>query len=438
MDALALPVTHPTSAQADQIAADPAPLGLYIHIPFCEKKCPYCDFNTYARLDHLQQPYVDALCREIRLWGERLGRPTLHTLFLGGGTPTVLAHSLLSQIVQAIHHAFELAPGHEFTSEANPGTVDQARFHHLHSLGINRLSMGVQSFDPAELAFLGRIHGPEDVLRAFDAARLAGFDNINLDFIFGLPEQEMRTWQATLGQIRTLQPEHVSLYSLIVEPNTPLHHWVASGQVAQPDEDQAAELYEEAMGWMGEMGYRHYEVSNWAKPRPWPTGDGEDAYTCQHNLLYWRNQEYIGVGPGAHSFLRWERLAGHPWLEGWPDTPGERGSSLAAGLRWGNQKPVPGYIKRLHAQERVDAFHEWIPPALSMGESMMLGLRLVEEGVALARFAQQHGQDLPQVYPELLARLAAQGLLRQEPDRVRLTPQGLMLANPICAAFLPE
>lgn len=437
MSALIQPTAQPIASQPTQ-PAPPAPLGLYIHIPFCEKKCPYCDFNTYARLDHLQQPYVDALCREIHLWGERLGRPSLHTLFLGGGTPTVLAAPLLSQIVHAIHHAFDLAPGHEFTSEANPGTVDQARFRHLHSLGINRLSMGVQSFDPAELAFLGRIHGPGDVLRAFDAARSAGFDNINLDFIFGLPQQGMATWQATLTQLRALQPEHVSLYSLIVEPNTPLHHWVTSGQVAQPDEDQAAELYEEAIRWMGEMGYHHYEVSNWAKPGPPRGGEGAEDFRCQHNLLYWRNQEYIGVGPGAHSFLRWDRLAGRSWLEAWPDAPDGRDPVPGAGLRWGNHKPVPGYIQRIQRGERVDAFHEWIPPALSMGESMMLGLRLVEEGVELARFARQHGQPLSAVYSDLLARLTAQGLLRQEPDRVRLTRQGLMLANPICAAFLPD
>jgi oxygen-independent coproporphyrinogen-3 oxidase len=407
------------------------PFGLYIHIPFCEKKCPYCDFNTYAKLDTLFDDYVDALCVEIHRWGERLQRRPLHTLFLGGGTPTVLEERALTQIFEAVHTAFELAPDCEITSEANPGTVDRRKFAILHKLGVNRLSMGVQSFQPEELAFLGRIHGVEDVYRAVDAARQAGFDNINLDFIFGLPNQSPQAWTDTLGRALALDLEHLSLYSLIVEPETPLFHWVQSGRVVVPDDDQAALLYEMAMEQMAAAGYVQYEVSNWAKVAEnegtrerGSEGAVAPDFACRHNLIYWRNQEYIGVGPGAHSFLSAEALDLDP-------------AAGAVGLRWSNRKPVPGYIKRMIAAEPVEDFREQIDPATSMGETMMLGLRLVEEGVPLARFHRRYAADLRQVYAEPLARFTSLGLMTVDEERVRLTPRGVMVGNQIFAAFLP-
>jgi oxygen-independent coproporphyrinogen III oxidase len=424
----ASPVTHlPHHSQWDQRQ----PFGLYIHIPFCEKKCPYCDFNTYAKLDNLFDAYVDALCLEIGQWGERLqGRP-LHTIFLGGGTPTVLEERALTQIFETVHTAFELAPECEITSEANPGTVDRRKFAILHRLGVNRLSMGVQSFQPQDLAFLGRIHNVEDVYRAFDAARQAGFDNINLDFIFGLPDQSPQGWADTLGRAIALGLEHLSLYSLIVEPETPLFHWVQSGRVVVPDDDQAALLYEMAMEQMAAAGYIQYEVSNWAKVAKGKGvrergSEGEIApdLACRHNLIYWRNQEYIGVGPGAHSFLSAEALDLDP-------------AAGAVGLRWSNRKPVPGYIKRMIAADPVEEFREQIDPATSMGETMMLGLRLVEEGVSLARFRRRYAADLRQIYAGQLQQFTALELMTVDDQRVRLTPRGVMVGNQIFAAFLP-
>ncbi|MBP7962273.1 MAG: radical SAM family heme chaperone HemW [Caldilineaceae bacterium] len=377
-------------------------LGLYVHIPFCARKCPYCDFNTYAGLDDLHGSYTQALVAEIRTWGERLHYPTLKTIFVGGGTPTILSAAQLADIFTAIHDNFALAPGCEITCEANPGTVDQARFADLRRLGVNRLSMGVQSFQGDELAFLGRIHDVADVYRAFAAARRAGFDNINLDFIFGLPHQPMEAWQETLQRAVALGTEHLSLYSLIVEPETPLHHWVQTGKVDGPDADLAADQYELAMQVLGTAGYGHYEVSNWAK------GDHE----CQHNLVYWRNQEYVGVGPGAHSHLK--------------------------DLRWGNRRPVPGYIKRVGQGRSVEAFQETISPRLAMGETMMLGLRLIEEGVTHARFQNLHGASLAQVFAAEVAQLQGWGMLDVDEERVRLTQRGLMLGNQIFARFLPD
>lgn len=405
-------------------AGELPPLGLYLHIPFCERKCPYCDFNTYAGLQSLFPATVEALCREMARWRQPLAGRTLSTIFVGGGTPTILEGDQLARLFEAVHANFAVAADCEITCEANPGTVDRAKFATLRSLGVNRLSMGVQSLQPEELQFLGRIHGVEDVYLAFDAARKAGFENINLDFIFGLPSQSPEQWQDTLSRAMALAPEHLSLYSLIVEPETPLYHWVQTGQAPEPDDDDAAVLYEMAQAAMAGAGYIHYEVSNWARGG----GDGAvsagallPAKACRHNLIYWRNADYLGIGPGAHSHLRVRDGQGG-WLE----------------QRWGNRKPVPGYVKRLEAGAAVAAFEERIDARLAMGETMMLGLRLVREGVAHDRFAALHGQALSQVFAGELAELQARRLVAVDLERVVLTAQGLMLGNRVFAAFLPE
>ena len=219
------------------------PLALYLHIPFCAVRCAYCDFNTYAGLERLYEPYAAALIREIRRAGDERGRPAVRTIFIGGGTPTVLPPTLLADVLDACREAFDVAEDAEITSEANPGTVDQAHFAALAGMGVNRLSMGVQSFDDAELAWLGRIHSAAEAEAAFEAARAAGFANINLDFIFGLPGQDPATWTRTLARAIDLAPEHLSLYSLTVEPGTPLFEQARRGVIAEPDDDLAADLY---------------------------------------------------------------------------------------------------------------------------------------------------------------------------------------------------
>ena len=391
-------------------------LGLYIHIPFCERKCPYCDFNTYAGLEAHFQDLVAALAGEMGRWREPLCERTVSTIFIGGGTPTVLEEAQLAQIFAAVHANFRLAADCEITCEANPGTVDRVKFAALHRLGVNRLSMGVQSFQPQELSFLGRIHDVADVHEAYAGARAAGFDNINLDFIFGLPHQAPEDWESTLDQALQLGPEHLSLYSLIVEPNTPLYHWVQVGKVDAPDDDLAADLYELAMAKLAGAGYTQYEVSNWAR------GSGEmetPVYACRHNLIYWRNDDYLGIGPGAHSHLHCA-----------PGTGGER--------RWGNRKPVPGYIRRINAGLPVEEFDEEIDPRLAMGETMMLGLRLLREGVPRRRFAARHGRAVDDVFGAELRQLADRNLLAWDEQNIRLTPEGLLLGNRVFAAFLPD
>ncbi len=399
----------------------PAALGLYVHIPFCERKCPYCDFNTYAGLENHFDATVDALCAEMARWRAQLAGQEVTTVFVGGGTPTVLSERHLRQLLGAIHQNFALATDCEITSEANPGTVDRAKFTLLRRLGVNRISLGVQSFQPEELGFLGRIHDVEDVRRAFEAARAAGFDNINLDFMFGLPGQGEAAWQDTLRQALTLRPEHLSLYSLIVEPDTPLHHWVQIGRVGEPDEDVAARHYELARETLSQAGYRQYEVSNWALDANGSASGLMPPLACRHNLIYWRNQTYLGIGPGAHSHLHREDAAG-----------------VTSERRWGNHRPVPGYVRRMNDDATVEAFSETIDPRLSMGETMMLGLRLIEEGVSFERFAARYDTSLADAFGDELTRLTEWGLLELTSERVRLTERGLMVGNQVFARFLPD
>lgn len=413
----------------------PATAGLYIHIPFCAKKCPYCDFNTYAGLDALYQQTVDALCREMASRRELLAARTVETIFIGGGTPTVLSPAQLAQLFETIHATYSVSATAEITCEANPGTVDRDRFVVLRGLGVNRLSLGVQSFQPEELAFLGRIHSVDDVTRAVGAARAAGFENINLDFMFGLPDQTASRWRNTLARALELEPTHLSLYSLIVEPNTPLHHWVTTGQVHVPDDDVAGELYEIAMDTLSAAGYCHYEVSNWARDTELseslspesPSSESLSSeslslptYASRHNLVYWHNEDYVGIGPGAHSHLRQTDDHG-----------------VVQSQRWGNRRPVPGYVKRVAHGEDLLEFQETLSPAESMGETMMLGLRLLN-GVTFARFRRRHGVELEAFFGETLAQLQNDGLIEIDTEGVRLTSHGLMMGNQVFMRFLAE
>lgn len=417
--------------------------GLYIHIPFCEKKCPYCDFNTYAGLDSLFAETVDAICLELTRWKNALASRHIRTIFLGGGTPTALPLSSIVQILETVEDTFSLAADCEITSEVNPGTVDRAKFRGLRAAGVNRLSIGVQSFQPQDLTFLGRIHSAEDAYRAYEAARTAGFDNINLDFMFGLAGQQVDDWHDTLKQAVDLAPEHLSLYSLIVEPNTPLHHWVTTGQVAVPNEDTTGTLYEKAMETLAQAGYIHYEVSNWTK---------RVEQSSQHNLVYWRNQEYLGVGPGAHSHLRLPKDALKLGLidlciedvntdisaNDEQDISVEIEVTEDLWLRWGNRKPVPSYGQRIRQGDAVIAQQEQIDVRTAMGETMMLGLRLVQEGVPFEHFQALHQEDVRAVFETELAQLQAWDLIELVDQRVRLTPKGLMVGNQVFMHFLPS
>lgn len=383
-----------------QVQRAPEGWGVYLHIPFCARKCPYCDFNTYAGLERLYEVYVRALVTELTRIAETLERPVVRTIFLGGGTPTVLPAEALTRILRTVYDVFRVLPDAEITCEANPGTADRERFRVLRELGVNRLSLGAQSFDTAELRFLGRIHEADDISRAVDAARAAGLVNINLDLMYGLPGQEANTWMHSLRQAVVLEPTHISCYALTVEEHTPLARWVASGRVPPPDEDVQAELYELAQEFLSAAGYVHYEISNWARP----------GWMCAHNLIYWRNEPFLGIGAGAHACdLR---------------------------HRWWIERSPQAYVQRVHSGRTTVVGWETLSPETAMAETMILGLRLLVEGVNRKRFYKRFGVDPLTRYSKQVWRLQSWGLIEVLADRIRLTPRAYPIANRVFMEFL--
>ncbi len=279
-------------------------ISLYLHIPFCHTRCHYCDFNTYAGILPLREPYVQALQVEVEQAGKLAQRPDgtprrARTIFFGGGTPSLLSAIQTARLLRACRSAFAIDQDAEVTLEANPGTLTLEHLIELRTAGINRLSIGAQSFDAVLLKTLGRIHTPDEICQAVYAARSASFTSINLDFMFGLPGQTMQHWYETLDQALALHPEHLSLYSLIIEEGTPFYTWTQEGSIAPGDEDLCADMYEYADERLRAAGYENYEISNWALP----------GHQCRHNLTYWHNLPYLGMGAGAYSSFAGRRFS---------------------------------------------------------------------------------------------------------------------------------
>ncbi len=380
------------------------PLGLYLHIPFCAHICPYCDFNTYAGQDALIPRYVAALEREVASQGAQTGGRTASTIFFGGGTPSLLAAEEIGRLISACRDAFEVESAAEVTLESNPNSVDEGYFTALLEAGVNRLSIGVQTLQRRGLRQLGRQHEAEDALNAFLAARVAGFTNISMDLIFGWPGHSPEAWRQDLETILGWPeggPDHLSLYSLIVEPGTPLADGVSRGIVTVPDDDAAADLYELAIDVLARAGWTHYEIANWAR---------QPALASAHNTIYWRNGEYAGLGAGAHGRI--------------------------GGVRKMNHLLPMTYIKAVESGSQAESNRESLETATAMGETMMLGLRLLEEGVDDEAFLARHGRSLTETFGETIDELTAIGMLERRPGNVRLTYRGMMLANDVCARFL--
>ena len=391
-------------------------LALYVHIPFCQAKCPYCDFNSYAGLEGLMAPYVDALIAEMVLWREPTRDARVTTIFFGGGTPSFLPLAETERIFAALRRSFHLTPAAEITVEANPGSADSARLDGLRRIGFNRLSLGVQSFQDDELRLLGRVHSAAEAREAYRGARRAGFENVNLDLIYGLPGQPLAAWQRTLTEAIALRPEHLSLYALTVEEGTPLAADVAIGRLPTPDPDLAADMYLWAGEALAAAGYEHYEISNWGLP----------GHRCRHNLVYWRNQPYLGLGAGAHSCLDGYRFAAVR------DPRAYIGEVAAAGA------PPPGgglpsFLAGLTHLESVVR----VTDARAMAETAILGLRLVE-GLSLSGFRRRFGVGFLSVYSPAVAELTDLGLMERADGRLRLTAKGRLLGNEAFERFLPD
>ncbi|TEB14907.1 Oxygen-independent coproporphyrinogen-III oxidase 1 [Pelotomaculum sp. FP] len=376
-------------------------IGLYIHVPFCLKKCRYCDFISYPYSRTAAKDYLAALIREIQLYGSFLDEVEKETasLFIGGGTPTCLPMGDLREILGCIRSIFRLTPDCEITVEANPGTIDAGGLYELRRTGVNRLSIGVQSLADGLLKTLGRVHNAAQAGAAVRLARQAGFDNINIDLIYGIPGQTLAVWQETLDRTVAFEPEHVAAYGLQLEEGTPLERSVAIGDMRACPEELELSMYHTAIISLKKSGYHHYEISNFARP----------GRECVHNLVYWLNLPFLGLGPAAHSCFRGERFA--------------------------NEREPEKYRSRLRRGELRVADRETLTVETEMSETMFLGLRLLQ-GVSLAAFRQRFGRRLEDVYRSEIKRLTKDGLTEIDGDYLRLTERGLPLANRVFLEFV--
>lgn len=380
--------------------------GLYIHIPFCKKKCLYCDFVSRADCSaELQERYTGALLRELDALGKRFSDKTVSTVFIGGGTPSVMPSGAIARILAAAKNAFHILPDAEITAESNPNTLSEGKLEEFLTAGINRLSLGVQSANDLLLKRIGRIHSFQEAEETYKAARRAGFSNINIDIMYGLPGQDFEDHLKTIDIIAGLAPEHISAYSLILEENTPLYDMVERGNIALPDEDEEFDMHARGITQLIGHGYERYEVSNYAKP----------GFYCRHNLNYWANGEYIGAGVAAHSAYRENGL----WT------------------RHSNTSSVDEYIQKAEESASPIEDTQVISKAEEMFETIMVGLRKTH-GISDAEFSAQFGVSVLNAYPNAIAKLQKQGHITTKDGNIRMTESGLDMLNAALVLFMEE
>ena len=371
-----------------------SPMEIYVHIPFCIKKCDYCDFLSGPSGPKEQADYVEALLEEINAAEEGKGR-SVSSVFIGGGTPSVLDERFIGEILNHIRRKFQIADHAEITIEVNPGTADRNKLQAYRTYGINRLSIGLQSPDDRELKILGRIHNYEQFLETYRSAREAGFDNINIDLMSAIPEQTYEDWEKNLRTVAELSPEHISAYSLIVEEGTPF--W--ERELDLPDEDTEYRMYEDTAAILGEYGFHQYEISNYAKK----------GLECRHNKGYWQRTDYLGLGLGA--------------------------SSLVDHVRFSNTDNMEEYLRNSAFPEKIRCDRETLTEADEMAEFMFLGLRMTE-GVSVREFEEYFGKNMESIYGEVLKKHFALGMLKKKNDRIFLTRRGIHVSNGVMADFL--
>lgn len=380
-----------------------SPRALYIHIPFCTNKCHYCDFTSYVLKGQPVDQYLDALEQEMQRTVSELPPVEIDTVFVGGGTPTVLTPPQMERFLKAVRTYFPLAPNVEFTMEANPGTTDIDKLTAMRAGGVNRISFGVQSFDNGLLERIGRIHSVDDVYRSLENARAVGFTNLSIDLMFGLPGQTVQHLADSVNRAMELGLPHYSIYSLKVEENTLFHKLYERNELPLPPEEEEFNMFILLMDMLKENGYAHYEISNFAKP----------GYESRHNSTYWRNEPYYGLGAGAHGY--------------------------ANRMRHVNLKGITPYIDAAADKlPRLETFE--VPENEAMEDLMMVGLRLLE-GVPASRFSTQFGgQTLERKFGPVIDKLMKDGLLeavRADEDTIyRLTDKGVLLGNDVFGAFI--
>jgi len=384
--------------------------SLYIHIPFCEHKCIYCDFYSIVPVElhkgdrSLKKRFLTALKAEIERRAEdRRFHESYETIFFGGGTPSLLHPSEIEEILDLLASQFTIQTNAEITLEINPGTADKNKLQAFRSAGINRISMGIQSFHDEDLEFLTRIHTASEGKRCIEDCTAAGFENVSFDLIFSLPNQTMEKWKSNLEQAVELQPGHISCYSLIIEPDTPLFSMIQSNQVSPIDSELDADLYEFTIDFLTSHGYEQYEVSNFARS----AGADKPNFKCRHNLNYWNHSYYLGFGPSAHSFWNNER--------------------------WWNVSDLTAYMNKIDARTLPLGGGEHLTKDQLMEESIFLGLR--SEGIDLEQFHRQFSRDLSAENKTVISELIQQKNAVMENRRIRLTAKGYVVCDEICQKF---
>ena len=370
------------------------PLELYVHIPFCVRKCQYCDFLSGPSDEETKDRYIEALLKEIRA-AEHTEDYEIVSVFIGGGTPSALKAEAIASIMRTLQEQFFVCEDAEVTIEANPGTVDLEKLTIYRNVGINRLSLGLQSTDAEELKLLGRIHSYEEFLKSYEWAREAGFSNINIDLMFAIPGQTGEAWRQHLYQVAELNPEHISAYSLIIEEGTPF----AEQNLDLPDEDTEYQMYEDTAEILERYGYRQYEISNYAK----------QGYMCRHNAGYWQRREYLGFGLGA--------------------------SSLYGGMRFSNTHQMQEYLKESRNPDQIRKDVTVLSRNEQIEEFMFLGLRMTE-GISEKKFEENFDVRLMDVYGDILQKYEETGFMEHIETKWRLTRKGIHVSNHILADFL--
>ena len=366
--------------------------SIYIHIPFCATKCYYCAFNTYAFHKEEAKAYLTALRTEMELYASETD--PLQTIFIGGGTPSILSANALARLFTDIHQHFQITSNAEITVECNPGTVDSEKLKVMRDNGVNRLSFGLQAMQDETLRQLGRIHTVAEFLQSYRLAREGDFENINIDLIFALPDQTMEAWQHTLNEVISLEPNHISAYNLVMEEATPFYEWWQADKLHLPTEDTEADMFQYTIDTLTTHGYGHYEICNFAKP----------DHFARHNLVYWNNQPCIGLGAGACGYVK--------------------------GVRYTNIRGIAPYINKLSQRHKPIADTERLTGHAEKAETLMLALRK-REGISLDVYRDRFGEEIEVAFGSILKRWIDLELLERTTTHFRLTPRGLFLANEV-------
>lgn len=374
-------------------------LGLYVHIPFCVRKCEYCDFLSWSVGEEEREQYVNALLSEIESYRDFVKGYRVSTIFVGGGTPSVLRPKQMERILQKIYEVFELEKRPEITIEVNPGTVDEEKLQCYKANGVNRLSMGLQSVKDEKLRLLGRIHTYQEFAESYELARKVGFDNISIDLISSVPGQTLQEWKEELEIAAVQNPEHISVYQLIIEEGTPFYEKYAEHPELLPDEETSREIYLWTGRFLKEAGYEQYEISNYAKP-------GKES---RHNLKYWERGDYLGLGLGAASMVR--------------------------NIRMSNTKDMKTYLERCDKPKTMREDVQFLEEPRQMEEFMFLGLRKTR-GVSKKEFRRIFGREMDMVYEKALHKCLENGMLLEHKDRIFLSEEGTLLSNMVLSEFL--